>query len=162
MGDDWLWCGGLCFAQVAIRIFAILNRLCTGANARAIVTAIDGDVTGWLDDFCPPTDRSSANCWQFNLGSLSIFETQVDTTHGRLINETCPKCKTENSLNFSIYREYVHLTLVPLFPFGKKVFINCNHCDENFDYPDLNESSQQKLANEKLAFPRIKSRNLVF
>jgi hypothetical protein len=73
--------------------------------------------------------------------------------NGRLINETCPKCKTENSLNFSIYREYVHLTLVPLFPFGKKVFINCNHCNENFDYPDLNESSQQKLANEKLAFP---------
>lgn len=71
--------------------------------------------------------------------------------NGSLLNEKCPKCKTENSLNFSIYREYVHLTLVPLFPFGKKVFINCNHCNENFDYTDLTESSQKKLANEKLA-----------
>lgn len=73
--------------------------------------------------------------------------------NGSLLNEKCPKCETQNSLNFSIYREYVHLTLVPLFPVGKKVFINCNHCNENFDYPDLNKNSQQKLADEKLKSP---------
>lgn len=71
--------------------------------------------------------------------------------NGIISNEKCPKCKTENSLHFSIYRKYVHLTLIPLFPVGKSVFINCNHCDGNFDYEDLNENCQQKLANEKLS-----------
>lgn len=70
--------------------------------------------------------------------------------NGIILNEKCPKCNEENTLHFSIYRKYISLTLVPLFPVGKTVFINCNHCDENFDYEDLPESIQLKLRNEKL------------
>ncbi|GGF15190.1 hypothetical protein [Flavobacterium limi] len=70
--------------------------------------------------------------------------------NGIILNEKCPKCNEENTLHFSIYRRYTHLTLVPLFPVGKTVFINCNHCDENFDYEDLSESIQLKLRNKKL------------
>ncbi|CAD0007835.1 zinc ribbon domain-containing protein [Flavobacterium salmonis] len=70
--------------------------------------------------------------------------------NGIILNEKCPKCNEENTLHFSIYRKYISLTLVPLFPVGKTVFINCNHCDENFDYEDLTESIQLKLRNEKL------------
>lgn len=70
--------------------------------------------------------------------------------NGNIQNENCPNCKTENSLDFIINREYVHITLIPLFSYGKTVFIKCNHCKENFDFIDLNESIQQKLANEKL------------
>ena len=83
MGDDWLWYCGLCFAQVAIRVCAVLNRLCAGADARAIVTAVDGDVARWFDDFCPPTDRGGVDCWQLNFGRLGIFETQVETMFKR-------------------------------------------------------------------------------
>jgi hypothetical protein len=70
--------------------------------------------------------------------------------NGSLLNEKCPKCKTENELYFSIYRKYTHITFIPLFPVGKLVFIKCNHCEENLDYEDVFESSQLKLRNEKL------------
>ena len=70
--------------------------------------------------------------------------------NGTILNEKCPKCNQENSLHFSIYRRYTHLTLIPLFPVGKLVFINCSHCKETFDYEDLSENIQLKLRNEKL------------
>lgn len=70
--------------------------------------------------------------------------------NGVILNEKCPKCKSENELHFSIYRKYTHITLIPLFPVGKSVFIKCNHCEENFDYEDLTESGQLQLKNEKL------------
>lgn len=70
--------------------------------------------------------------------------------NGILLNEKCPNCEAKDSLQFSIYKRYTYLTLIPLFPVGKSVFINCEQCDSNFDYEDLNESSQFKLRNEKL------------
>ncbi|PXY38858.1 hypothetical protein DMB65_20575 [Flavobacterium cheongpyeongense] len=70
--------------------------------------------------------------------------------NGTILNEKCPKCNQENSLHFSIYRRYTHLTLIPLFPVGKIVFIDCDHCKETFDYEDLSGNIQLKLRNEKL------------
>lgn len=70
--------------------------------------------------------------------------------NGKVLNEKCPKCETENSLHFSIYKRYTHLTLIPLFPVGKYVNIECSHCKETFDYEDLPENIQEKLKNEKL------------
>jgi hypothetical protein len=70
--------------------------------------------------------------------------------NGSILNERCPKCKTENELHFSIYRKYTHITLIPLFPVGKSVFIRCGHCEERFNYEDLSENGQLKLRNEKL------------
>ncbi|WP_163410966.1 zinc ribbon domain-containing protein [Flavobacterium ajazii] len=70
--------------------------------------------------------------------------------NGEISNEECPKCKKENTLHFSIYRRYTHLTMIPLFPVGKLVFIECSHCKEKFDYEDLSENIQSKLRTEKL------------
>ena len=70
--------------------------------------------------------------------------------NGVILNEKCPKCKSENELHFSIYRKYTHITLIPLFPVGKSVFIKCNECENNFDYEDLTENAQLQLRNEKL------------
>lgn len=70
--------------------------------------------------------------------------------NGNISNEKCPKCNEENTLDFSIYRRYTHLTMIPLFPVGKLVFIKCNNCQERFDYEDLSETIQLKLRNEKL------------
>ncbi|KUJ59835.1 hypothetical protein AR687_21020 [Flavobacteriaceae bacterium CRH] len=82
---------------------------------------------------------------------LFLVGTRVSNVkNGTLLNEKCPKCNTENELYFSIYKKYTHITLIPLFPVGKSVFIKCYNCEENFDYEDLSESSQQKLRNEKL------------
>lgn len=71
--------------------------------------------------------------------------------NGKVLNEKCPKCKTENTLHFSIYKKYTHLTLIPLFPVGKYVTIECCHCEEKFDYEDLPKNIQEKLKDEKLA-----------
>ena len=70
--------------------------------------------------------------------------------NGVILNEKCPKCNTQDALHFSIYKKYTHVTLIPLFPVGKSVYIRCCHCEENFDYEDLSESAQLQLRNEKL------------
>lgn len=70
--------------------------------------------------------------------------------NGVILNEKCPKCNTQDALHFSIYKKYTHVTLIPLFPVGKSVYIRCSHCEENFDYEDLSESAQLQLRNEKL------------
>lgn len=70
--------------------------------------------------------------------------------NGVILNEKCPKCNTQDTLHFSIYKKYTHVTLIPLFPVGKSVYIICSHCEENFDYEDLSESAQLQLRNEKL------------
>nr|WP_315239236.1 hypothetical protein [uncultured Flavobacterium sp.] len=69
--------------------------------------------------------------------------------NGEILNEECPKCSAKSTLHFSIYRRYTHLTLIPLFPVGKLVFIECSHCKETFDYEDLPKSIQLKLRTEK-------------
>lgn len=70
--------------------------------------------------------------------------------NGVILNEKCPKCNTQDTLHFSIYKKYTHVTLIPLFPVEKSVYIRCSHCEENFDYEDLSESAQLQLRNEKL------------
>lgn len=70
--------------------------------------------------------------------------------NGVILNEKCSKCNTQDALHFSIYKKYTHVTLIPLFPVGKSVYIRCSHCEENFDYEDLSESAQLQLRNEKL------------
>jgi len=72
--------------------------------------------------------------------------------NGVILNEKCPKCNTQDALHFSIYKKYTHVTLIPLFPVGKTVYIRCSNCEENFDYEDLSESAQLQLRNEKLDY----------
>jgi len=70
--------------------------------------------------------------------------------NGVISNEKCPKCEIENTLHFSIYKKYTHITMIPLFPVGKYVNIQCGNCQTLFDYDDLSYSAQEKLQNEKL------------
>jgi phage FluMu protein Com len=73
--------------------------------------------------------------------------------NGALLNEKCPKCKIENALNFSIYKRYTYLTLIPLFPVGKLLTVQCSNCKELFDYEDLSGEIQEKLKNQKIQNP---------
>lgn len=70
--------------------------------------------------------------------------------NGVIPNERCPNCNTEDTLYFSIYKKYTHVTMIPLFPVGKYVNIQCNNCQTLFDYDDLTPNAQEKLRNEKL------------
>lgn len=73
--------------------------------------------------------------------------------NGQILDSECPKCGSINSLNFSIYKRYTHITFIPLFIAGKLVYVQCNNCDSFFDYEDLTEQSQFQLRNEKLPNP---------
>ncbi|KQB37306.1 hypothetical protein [Flavobacterium aquidurense] len=70
--------------------------------------------------------------------------------NGSILNEKCPNCGAQDDLYFSIYKRYTHITLFPLFPVGKSVYIKCSQCNKNFDYEDLSEIAQLQLRNEKL------------
>ncbi|MBB4803382.1 hypothetical protein HNP37_003457 [Flavobacterium nitrogenifigens] len=70
--------------------------------------------------------------------------------NGFVKNEICPKCNIENTLHFSIFRRYVYITFIPLFPVGKIVNIECTSCKNWFYYEDLSLEGQEKLRNEKL------------
>jgi predicted nucleic-acid-binding Zn-ribbon protein len=82
---------------------------------------------------------------------IGVSDTNVK--NGQILDSKCPKCDSPNSLDFSIYRRYTHLTLIPLFPVGKYVNIQCSNCNEFFDYDDLNEQSQLQLKKEKIKSP---------
>lgn len=69
--------------------------------------------------------------------------------NGLISNKRCPNCESLDTLYFSIFRKYVYVTLIPLFPVGKLVNIHCNHCESYFDYEDLSEDIQEQLRNEK-------------
>jgi len=70
--------------------------------------------------------------------------------NGTVSNEKCPKCEAENALHFSIYKRYTHLTLIPLFPVGKYVNIQCNNCSETFEFENLSANIQDQLKIQKL------------
>ncbi|MBL0737333.1 hypothetical protein JI750_10575 [Flavobacterium sp. GN10] len=70
--------------------------------------------------------------------------------NGLLSGKKCPNCESFDTLHFSIFRKYVYITLIPLFPVGKTVNIHCDQCDHYFDYEQLSEDIQEKLRNEKL------------
>ncbi|WP_289658278.1 hypothetical protein [Flavobacterium panacagri] len=70
--------------------------------------------------------------------------------NGIISNEKCPECSNFNTLHFSIYKRYTHITTIPLFPVGKYVNIQCDKCQSLFDYDDLSSGAQEKLRNEKL------------
>lgn len=81
---------------------------------------------------------------------LLVGTRDLNVENGTLLNEKCPNCKSENTLHFSIYKKYTYITLVPLFPVGKYVNIECRECREVFDYDDLHENAQETLKNIKL------------
>lgn len=81
---------------------------------------------------------------------LLVGTRDLNVQNGTLLNEKCPNCKNENTLNFSIYKRYTYITLIPLFPVGKYVNIECSECKEVFDYEDLPQNAQETLKNIKL------------
>lgn len=81
---------------------------------------------------------------------LLVGTRDLNVKNGILLLEKCPSCNSENTLHFSIYKKYTYITLVPLFPVGKYVNIECTECKEVFDYEDLSENAQETLKNVKL------------
>ncbi|NLO71197.1 MAG: zinc-ribbon domain-containing protein [Porphyromonadaceae bacterium] len=53
--------------------------------------------------------------------------TQIGTAD---IDEKCPNCETQNSVNMVIIQRYAHVFWIPFLPIGKKALTQCSHCQQ--------------------------------
>nr|WP_315252682.1 hypothetical protein [uncultured Flavobacterium sp.] len=77
----------------------------------------------------------------------------IGTNETCLLNETisnikCPNCNFHSSINYKIFTRYTSLTLIPLFPVGNTVHIECNNCSKEINFEDLDENTKIKLIDE--------------
>ena len=57
---------------------------------------------------------------------------------------TCTSCNTQGSLNFSIYSRHAHIFWIPVFPYGKKGFSQCEHCKQELKLKEMPESYKRE------------------
>jgi hypothetical protein len=67
---------------------------------------------------------------------------------GIISNIECPNCNFHSSINYSIFTRYTSLTLIPLFPVGNIINIECTNCSKEIDFEDLDENTKTKLIDE--------------
>ena len=57
---------------------------------------------------------------------------------------TCTNCNTQGSLKFSIYSSHFHIFWIPIFPYGKKGFSECEHCKQGLKLKKMPESYKRE------------------
>jgi hypothetical protein len=67
---------------------------------------------------------------------------------GTISNIECPNCNFHSAINYSIYTRYTSLTLIPLFPVGNIITIECNNCLKEIYFDNLDEITKTKLIDE--------------
>jgi phage FluMu protein Com len=79
--------------------------------------------------------------------------TQVATEN---INDKCPNCGTQNSIQMTVFQKYAHVFWIPFFPIGKTAATQCSHCKQvlqkkeftgnlNNDYETLKSNSKTPI-----------------
>lgn len=69
--------------------------------------------------------------------------------NGQIENFNCPKCSKHTILDYSLYKRYTYITLIPLFPVDKVVYTSCSACDEIIEFNDLSEDLKLKIGSIK-------------
>jgi len=69
-------------------------------------------------------------------------------------NSECSYCEKTNSFNITEYGRYFYVFWIPLFPVGRKIFSECEHCKQtirkkDFDPKLKNEYNQNKLKSKR-------------
>lgn len=68
---------------------------------------------------------------------------------GQLPNVTCPNCKNQTSMTYTVFGKYAYIYWIPLFPMGKVNVLECNHCKRTYKLKELPEQIQRKFEIEK-------------
>jgi len=68
---------------------------------------------------------------------------------GRLSNVTCPNCKEQTSMNYSVFGKYAYIYWIPMFPIGKANVLECNNCKRTYKLSELPEQIKHKFELEK-------------
>src|SRR6186713_661881 len=63
----------------------------------------------------------------------------------------CPKCSEQAALDYSLYKRYAHLTLIPLFPVDKEIYASCSSCSEIIEFSELPEDAKPKIEAIKMS-----------
>lgn len=86
---------------------------------------------------------------------IILGTTEKKIKSGQIKNVICPSCKKESILVYSVYIKYTYLTLIPLFPVGKRVEVQCKNCHTYIDYNELSDKDLEKFIdeNEKVRNP---------
>lgn len=69
--------------------------------------------------------------------------------NGKIPRVNCPNCSTETSMTYSVFGKYAHIYWIPLFPYKKMTFAECDHCKKTFEQKELPLDIQNKLNTEK-------------
>ncbi|WP_196894340.1 zinc ribbon domain-containing protein [Aureivirga marina] len=68
---------------------------------------------------------------------LIIFGARAVHLHTELKeNLTCPSCESKGFIEINIYRKHAHVFWIPLFPFFKSGYAQCQKCNYDFDLDD--------------------------
>jgi hypothetical protein len=61
----------------------------------------------------------------------------------------CGYCKTEKSVHFYYFQEYIHIFWIPVIPTGKTGSSVCSHCHQALHPDQMPELQKQKFLEEK-------------
>ena len=77
--------------------------------------------------------------------------------NGQIPNVKCPKCDETCSMNYASFGKYTHIYFIPLFPYQKKNFVECEFCKCTFDKKSFTTEMVTKLDREyeKNGKPRL-------
>jgi uncharacterized membrane protein YvbJ len=67
---------------------------------------------------------------------------------GTISNIECPNCNFHSSINYNVFTRYTSLTLIPLFPVGNTINIECSTCSKEIDFDDLDRKTKARLIDE--------------
>lgn len=52
----------------------------------------------------------------------------------RIIPDRCPNCDSQNTLRMRVQAVYAHIFWIPLFPYKRKRFTECEHCKQHLPF----------------------------
>lgn len=69
--------------------------------------------------------------------------------NGKIINTNCPNCNEVTSMVYSSFAKYVHIYWIPMIPYKKLTFVECDACRKTFEQKEFSKDIEAKLLREK-------------
>ncbi|HEX9253001.1 MAG TPA: zinc-ribbon domain-containing protein [Ignavibacteriaceae bacterium] len=76
---------------------------------------------------------------------MLILGVQEKQLLSKPINVYCPNCKSENTSKIKVAVNYFNLFWIPVFPFNKKVKVDCSACNFQTDLDGMPEEFKDKI-----------------
>ncbi|SFU42301.1 zinc-ribbon family protein [Pustulibacterium marinum] len=63
----------------------------------------------------------------------------------------CPHCDTQGSITFHIFSKYAHIFWIPMFPYKKIAYSECDHCKQTLGFQKMPMVMQKEMKQIKEA-----------